>query len=330
MAIPAQYGQWVRRDDLVAYLQAYAREQELFPELGVTARRVERADDGWLVQTSAGPIPARAAVIATGYSHTPFVPDWPDRELFTGSLVHASSYRDPSAYAGQRVLVVGSGNSAADIAVDLAGVAAEVIMAIRTPPNIVRRDTFGLPSQLIGIASDPLPSVIKNPMAGLLRKATVPDLSAHGLPAPEGDAYHQFRRTRTVPIIDCGFVDVVRSGRLRVVPAVTGFVDGGVRLAGGGTVEVDAVIAATGYRPGLEPLVGHLGVLDGVGMPLVSGGRTLRDAARLHFIGIAVELTGLLREIRIESGQIARALAGSDGSGAGLRRLPRVLRPTRA
>ena len=88
-----------------------------------------------------------------------------------------------------------------------------------------------------------------------------------------------------MPIIDCGFVDAVTSGRVRVVPAVTGFTDGAVRLADGSQVEVDAVLAATGYRTGLPPLVGHLGVLDERGMPLVSGGRTLPQAPRLHFIG---------------------------------------------
>jgi putative flavoprotein involved in K+ transport len=214
--------------------------------------------------------------------------------------------------------------------VDLAGVAAEVIMAVRTPPNIIRRDTLGLPTQLLGIASDPLPPQIKNPMSDLLRKATVPDLSAHGLPAPSGNGYSQFRSTRTVPIIDSGFVDVVRSGAVRIVSAVESFTEGGVRLVDGSQVEVDAVIAGTGYRTGLEPLVGHLGVLDDAGMPLVSGGRTLPQAPRLHFTGIRVELTGLLREIGIESRQIARALAGSDGSAARRRRLLRAPRPRRA
>jgi putative flavoprotein involved in K+ transport len=330
LPIPTQYGTWVSRDDLVAYLQEYAKQHELFPELGVRATVVEPADRGWRVTTSEGDLTARAVVIATGYSHTPAVPDWPDRDLYTGTVVHTSAYREPSPYRGQRVLVVGSGNSAADVVVDLVGVAAEVIMAVRTPPNIVRRASFGLPSQLIGIASDPLPPLVKNPMAALLRRTTVPDLTAYGLPAPAKNGFEQFRRTRTVPIIDCGFVDVIRSGRVRVVPAVEAFTDDGVRLADGSEVEVDAVIAGTGYRTGLGPLVGHLGVLDEHEMPRVSGGRTLPDAPNLYFTGIKVELTGLLREIGSESGQIARALAGSGGSAAGLLRRPRLPRPTRA
>jgi len=309
--IPKAYGPWVRRDDVVRYLQGYAEEFDLRPELGVAATRIEDDGAGWRVETSAGPLAADAVVVASGYSHTPYVPDWPGRDSYPGSVIHSSEYREPSPYAGKRVLVVGSGNSSGDLITDLAGVADEVIMAVRTPPNIVRRDTRGVPSQLIGIASDPLPTMIKNPMAGLLRKLTVPDLSAYGLPAPTKGGFSQFQRSRTVPILDCGFIDAVMSGRVRVVPAVTGFVDGAVRLADGSVVEVDSVLAATGYRTGLPPLVGHLGVLDERGIPLVSGGRTLPQAPRLHFTGILVELTGVLREIGIESGQIARSLAGT-------------------
>lgn len=309
--IPKAYGPWVRRDDLVRYLQDYAEALDLRPELGVTATRIEADGPGWRVDTTDGPLTADAVVVASGYSHTPHVPDWPGRDTFVGPVVHSSSYREPSPYAGKRVLVVGSGNSAGDLVTDLVGVAGEVIMAVRTPPNIVRRDTAGVPSQLLGIAADPLPPVIKNPVTALLRRLTVPDLSPYGLPAPSKGAYSQFARSGTVPILDCGFVDAVTSGRVRVVPAVSAFGDGTVRLADGTEVEVDAVLAATGYRTGLAPLVGHLGVLDDRGMPLVSGGRTLPQAPRLHFLGITVELTGLLREIRIESAQIARALAGS-------------------
>lgn len=309
MAIPKEYGQWVARDDLIAYLREYARQFELFPEFGVRATRVVAEGTGWRVQTSTGDIDAAAVVVATGYSHTPYVPDWPGRDRFTGSVVHTSAYREPSPYEGQRIVVVGSGNSAADVVVDLVGTAAEVVMAVRTPPNIVRREALKIPSQYLGIASDVLPTAIMNAMSGLLRRATVPDLSAFGLRAPEGDPYTQFLRTRTVPIIDSGFVDAVRSERVRVVGAVEGLTERGVRLADGQQVSADAVIAGTGYRPALEPLIGHLGVLDEHGMPQISGGRTVPRAPRLHVIGVKVELTGLLREIRIEAGQIARALA---------------------
>ena len=79
-------------------------------------------------------------VVATGYNHTPFMPDYPGKDGFEGELVHASDYRNPEPYRGRDVLVVGSGNTGAEIAVDLVeGGARRVRLAVRTPPNIVRR-----------------------------------------------------------------------------------------------------------------------------------------------------------------------------------------------
>ena len=209
------------------------------------------------------------------------------------------------------MLVVGAGNSAAEIAVDLVGVAARVDLAVRTPPNIVRRDTLGVPSQLLGIALKHAPSRLMDPMTTALRKVSVPDLSAHGLPAPAGDGFTQFLRTRTVPILDHGFVAAVRAGRIRVVGDVRAFDGEDVRLADGSGPGRDAVMCATGYRTGLEPLVGHLGALDDRGLPLVHGAATLPELPGLYFVGLTVELAGLLREIGLEAKAVGRALATS-------------------
>jgi len=261
------------------------------------------------VATSAGIRRAETVVIATGYSHTPFVPDWPGRESFSGSLHHSSDYREPSAYRDRRVLVVGAGNSAAEIAVELTGVGAEVALSVRTPPNIVRRATLGLPSQLVGVALRRAPEAVMNPVTTALRRLSVPDLSAHGLPAPPGDGFSRYLRSQTVPIVDHGFVAAVRRGRIRVVAAVESLAGREVRLVDATVLRPDAVIAATGYRPGLDRLVGDLGVLDDDGMPRVHGAQTLPEAPHLYFVGISVELAGLLREIGHEAHDVARTIA---------------------
>jgi cation diffusion facilitator CzcD-associated flavoprotein CzcO len=306
--IPRRYGRWVARDDLVAYLHDYAEQNDLRPELGVEVMRIDRDRDGagWRVETSEGARAAGAVVVATGYSRTPYLPDWPGRDSFPGSVMHSADYREPSSYAGQRVLVVGAGNSAAEIAVDLVGAGAQVELSVRTPPNIVRRDTLGVPSQLLGIALKRAPERLMNPLSRLLRRISVPDLSERGLPAPPGDGFTQFLRTRTVPILDHGFVSLVRSGAITVVPAVEAFDDGAVRLADGSLRRPDAIIAATGYRPDLEAMVGHLDVLDDRGVPRVHGAQTLPQAPGLYFVGIKVELAGLIREIALEARAVAR------------------------
>jgi putative flavoprotein involved in K+ transport len=310
LRIPREYGRWVARDDLVRYLSTYAEVHRLQPELGVEVTRVEESDEpaGWLVRTDHGDRPARRVVMSTGYSHTPRRPQWPGVETFTGDLRHSADYREPSSYAGKDVLVVGAGNSATEIALDLLGAGARVTLPVRTPPNIVRRDRFGIPSQVFGIALRRLPTPVMDPLAAGMRWLTVPDLTAQGLPRTS-NPYTQFRATGTVPILDTGIVDAVRSGRVRVV-AATESVDGPrVWLADGSSVEPDAVIAATGFSTGLEPLVGHLGVLDGRGVPRVHGAADLPTARGLHFVGIRAELAGLLREIGLDARAVGRTLA---------------------
>jgi putative flavoprotein involved in K+ transport len=307
--IPRRYGQWVARDDLLAYLGDYADRFGVHPEFGVEATRLDRAGASWRVETSAGSRLASVAIVATGYSRTPHVPDWPGRDAFPGAVLHSADYREPSPYRGRHVLVVGAGNSAAEIAVDLVGVGARVDLSVRTPPNIVRRDTLGVPSQLLGITLKRAPERVMNPLATVLRRFTVPDLSPYGLPAPTGDGYTQFLRTRTVPILDHGFVHAVRAEHIRVVAAVDRFDDAEVRLRDGSTLRPDVVICATGYRPDLESLVGHLGVLDERGMPTVHGPNTPPDLPGLYFVGVTIELAGLLREIGLEARAVGRALA---------------------
>jgi putative flavoprotein involved in K+ transport len=127
------------------------------------------------------------------------------------------------------------------------------------------------------------------------------------LPAPERP-YSDFLRRRVIPILDVGIVDAVRNGRVRVVTALDRFEEDRAVLADGAQLEVDAVIAATGYRPALEPLVGHLGVLDERGEPLVRGAGDHAHAPGLHFVGYQVTLGGTLRVVGIEAKQLARAV----------------------
>src|SRR4051812_37321964 len=312
LPIPRAFGRWVARDDLVRYLEAYGRHEGVEPELSVTVTRVDRAVGAdsarWVVRTDAGDRPADRVVLTTGYSHTPRRPAWPGVETFPGDLRHSADYREPSAYADQHVLVVGAGNSATEISLDLLAVGATVSLSVRTPPNIVRREAFGVPSQVFGIALKRAPAAVRDPLAALMRRVSVPALRDVGLPATR-DPYSQFRRTGTVPILDTGIVDALRTGRVKVVPA-TESVDGPrVCLADGSSLEPDAVIAATGYTTGLEPVVGHLDVLDERGVPLVHGAAEHPTAPGLHFVGIKAELSGLLREIGIEARAVGRTLA---------------------
>jgi putative flavoprotein involved in K+ transport len=303
--IPRRYGKWPSRERVCDYLRDYSERHGLDVRCGVEAQRVERAGGGWLVETSAGPLEAAHVVVATGYNARPLLPDWPGAESFTGTLIHSSDYRNPGPFQGRDVLVVGAGNSAAEIAVDLAdGGAASVRLSVRTPPHIVRRDTLGLPSQAVGILMTKLPRAWVSPIALFLRRRTIPDLTPCGLPIPSEPPGITFMRKWMIPILDVGIVEAIRSGRVAVVAAVERFEHDEVVLADGTRLAPDAVVAGTGFRPALEPLVGHLGVLDERGRPA-----SATPLPGLHFVGFTVTLGGLLRGIGIEARKLAESIA---------------------
>jgi putative flavoprotein involved in K+ transport len=305
--IPRSHGKWPSRDGVVDYLRRYASRHELDVQTGHRVERVDRDDEGWAVDVGGERIHARRVVVATGYSSVPFLPDWPG--TFGGELVHSSEYRRGDLYRGRRVLVVGAGNSGAEIAIDIAHAgASEVLLAVKTPPAVVRRDTLGVPSQLLGIASTHLPAGVVDRIASMLRRVAFGDLSALGLPAP-AKPYSEFLRRRVLPIVDVGLVAAVKEGRVTIVPALERFDDGKPALAGGRVADVDAIIAATGFRTGLERLVGHLGVLDEAGVPLVHGADEHPSAPGLHFVGYLVTLGGTLRLIGKQAERLARVAA---------------------
>jgi putative flavoprotein involved in K+ transport len=305
--MPRSFGKWPTRERVVEYLQGYAERHQLDVRTGVEVSAIERVDGGWSLDTSAGAQGAERVVVATGYSNVPFVPDW--QGGFAGEIVHSAHYRNPRPYQGRRVLVVGAGNSGAEIAVDLVeGGAAAVLLSVRTSPTIVRRDLLGIPSQLVGIATPHLPVWVVDTLAASLRRVTIPDLEPHGLPAP-ARPYTEFLRRPAIPILDVGIVEAGRAGRVRVVAALERVAAGAAVLADASRENVDAVIAATGYRPGLEPLLGQLGILDSRGEPIVHGAEEHPHAPGLHFVGYRVVLGGSFRQAGIEARQLANAVA---------------------
>ncbi|MGW2818434.1 flavin-containing monooxygenase [Streptomyces sp. NPDC001415] len=313
LRIPRRFGRWVSRDDVVRYLEKYAAVHELEIVTGVEVERIERGPEGegWVLYATGGRrLSTSAVVVATGYNHTPYVPDWAGAETYSGELVHASQYRNPAPYAGQDVLVVGAGNTGAEIAADLAeGGAGRVRLAVRTPPHILRRSTAGWPAQATGILVRRLPVRLVDRAASVTERLSVPDLSAYGLPRPTRGLYSRVREG-AIPVQDVGLIDAVRRGRVEPVPAVDSFDGGKVVLADGSRISPEAVICATGYRRGLAGLVGHLDVLDSRGRPLAHGARTVPGAAGLHFTGFTNPISGMLRELGIDATRIAKSLAG--------------------
>lgn len=296
------------RDQLIAHLERHAREDGIDLQLGTRVDRIARDDGGWVLQTSGGDVAAPQVLVATGYEREPFVPDWSGRDGFTGRLLHACEYRNPEPFVGRRVLVVGPGCSGMEIAYDLAqGGAAKVWLSARTPPNILLRTAQG---DFIGLALLRFPVRFADAFANVGRRMDLGDLSKYGLPIPEEGVFARMRRLGVAPtIVDKEVIEAIKAGSIEVVRGVESLDAAGVGLAGGARVEPDVVICATGYRRGLEPLVGELGVLGEGGIPRMLG--PLAAAPGLRFMGYVTRPSALgymSKEAKLTAKAILREL----------------------
>jgi cation diffusion facilitator CzcD-associated flavoprotein CzcO len=301
-------GVFPSRDEMVRYLDAYAERHQLDVRLRTAVKRIDRDGDGWIVRTSTGDMAAEHVIVATGYQREGYIPPWPGRERFAAPLLHAADYRNPEPFAGRDVLVVGPGCSGMEIAYDLAtGGARRVRLAVRTPPNILVRMPVG---PLFARALSKLPPERADAVAMAIRRKELGDLSAFGLPEPEEGVFSRLRRLGVAPaIVDKEWIEAIKDGRVEVVAGVEALDESLVTLADGARIEPDAVIAATGYRCGLEPLVGHLGVLDERGVPRIHMGEPV--AAGLRFVGYAprpAQLGLMGAEAKVAAKGIAREL----------------------
>ena len=300
---------WPARDELVAYYEQYTQDNRIQIKLDTTARSIGHAPDGWRIETSTGALEAPAVVIATGKYNKPTIPPWPGQQTFDGEITHSSVYRNAHPYREKRVLVVGPGASGFEIATQIAsGGGSEVWLSIRTPPHIVHRDIGPLPSDLFAVLSRRLPVGLVDWVGERVRRATIGDLTGYGLQPPPDGIYTRVRKTGMIPTVDGPYVDAIKQGLVKVVPAVESLDRRTVRLADGSLIEPDAVIAATGYERNLEPLVGHLGVLTQDGHPAAHGDRPHPAAPDIYFTGFTEPFSGNLRELRLDARKIARAI----------------------
>jgi putative flavoprotein involved in K+ transport len=268
------------REAVLRYLAEYERRYALPVERPVHVRAVHPEGEGFRLDTSEGDVRARAVVSATGTWSAPVMPALPGQSEFRGVLLHSATYAGPAPFAGRRVIVVGGGNSGAQIFAELSEVA-RATWATREPP------TF-LPDEVDG--------------RYLFEQAT-----ARYRAVQEGRTPDPARS-----LGDVVMVPPVRAARdrgvLRAEPMFVRFTPSGVVWPDGREERVDAVICATGFRPALEHLA-PLGLVGADGrIEMASGGSGTRAARvpNLWLIGYG-EWTGFASATLIAVGRTARA-----------------------
>lgn len=311
--LASHYGRWPRASDWADYLERYAERMSLRVRTNWPARSVERGEHSWIVRSDDAAVSAKNVVVATGEDRIPVMPSIGSVERFTGQFIHAADFESVARHNGERVLVVGAGTSGTELATWLArDRSIEVLLSARSSPVLLPRQFAGVPMSLLGLVADRAPD-------------TVLDAIGYGVQRVAFGGLHQVRHNRHrlserrhrryAPAIDDGFAATVRCGDVRVVPALTQLEARTAVFADGERISVDTVIAATGYRPALEDLVGELGVLTRDGRPLNAAELRIR-APGLHFIGLRPRVGPLLPAGRREGERLAIEIEGTLGMSA--------------
>jgi indole-3-pyruvate monooxygenase len=307
LPFPKELPRYVSRGDFVGYLESYATRFSIAPRTGEAVRRVGATDGGFVVESARATYRARAVVVATGYNRVPNPDRLPEQERFRGPVVHSSRYRNGDAFAGQRVLVVGAGNTGAELALDLAEHGAKPILAVRGPVNVVPRDLLGMPIQLASIRMDNAPLKLADGIGRLASRLAFGNLTPLGFPRPAMGPISTIKLRQRIPLIDVGTIAAIKRGEIAVKPGVARLTETGAVFADGSAAEVDAIVLATGFRAALEQLVAVPDVLDENGSP-----RDWRAGAacpNLFFVGYEIVPTGHLRQIAICAQAVAAEIA---------------------
>ncbi len=309
------------RDEYAEYLEGIADRLDAELRFRCPVRRIARRAPGWEVETDTGRFGARHVVVAAGFNRTPVRPDLPGEESFGGPVLHSSRWRELGELAGRRVLVAGLGNSGTDMIEMACRAGARVAVAIRGPVPLVPLEMWGinwrtwyrLVPGLAWIAGRlggaPLRRLAPLAAARIwcrVQRARFGDLEELGLSQQRPAELVAHWMARRPPLTSGPFLDLIRGGRVSVLPALVGFEPGAALLADGRRHRCDTVVLATGFRPALE------GFLDAEALP--SAGTWPPDGrpgplSGLWFCGYLPELLRIRRSARRIARRVAADLA---------------------
>ena len=218
LPMPESFPRYPAREQVVAYLEDYAKYHRIAPRFVTPAMRITRPDN-WLVETPGEAFTAANVIIASGIAGWPQRVDWPGGNSFTGRLLHSSEYANATPFMGKRLLVVGFGNSGGEIAMDLANTGIDVSVSVRSPINILPRELLGMSMMNWAIVQRPLPYRLMDALNAPLLRLAIGDLAKLGLRKSPKGPLAQIIEDHKIPVLDIGTTELIRQARSRFWPA---------------------------------------------------------------------------------------------------------------
>jgi hypothetical protein len=307
--MPADTPDYPSRAHVGRYLEAYVEHFGLQDRLRLGTEVVAARQDAggkWVLELGDGSSETYdAVVVASGHNE---IPKWPEPAYpgeFAGRQLHALDYDGAEAFAGRRVLVVGMGNSAMDIATELSYAAQRTLLSVRHGSWIIPKRLLGKPADQVvkPWVAVHVPWQIRQPVSQLLLRATVGPPERIGFPPPQRGLFQDHPTiTDTVP-------SRIAHGAITPVGPIDSFDGDHVRFADGRREQVDAVVWCTGYRVALPFLDQSLVGPDPKELPLYKRIFHL-EAERLYFIGLMQSTGSALPIVERQSELLAAHLAG--------------------
>ncbi|MCC6931454.1 MAG: NAD(P)/FAD-dependent oxidoreductase [Gemmatimonadaceae bacterium] len=293
------------RDQFVAYLEGYARDNALSVETGVDVVELRRSAHGWAATTRDGArIDGSSAVICTGIMSNPRMPALAGRERFRGTVMHSVEYRRPQPFVGERVLVVGVGNSGGEIGSELARAGARVTMLVRSGAHVVPLAIAGVPIQYLSSVVRRFPRPVQEWVVRRVQGITEARRGAPVIPRPPYSALD------AIPIVGFQLVDAIKAGQAQLqLGTIDHLTEDGAVFSDGRSAPFDAIILATGFAPALG-LLRDLVHCDDRGFARRRDRVTSADQPGLYFVGHNYDASGGITNIRRDAPLVAAHIAG--------------------
>lgn len=292
---------FVPRLAFVDYLRRYHAEFRLPVRTGVAVTAIRPDNRRYVIETTAGELRTDAVIVAAGIISDPVAPPLPGQETFRGRLRHSCTYRRPDECRGRRVLVIGAGNSAGEIASELGRSGVDTTISIRSGANVVPLHILGIPIQYFSYLLRMLPRRVQEMVIGAMNRAT--DLIKGPPVIPRGRS----SALDSIPMIGFHLTDAIREGIVEVRGPIRHLTATGAVFQDGAEESFDEIILATGFRAAMQ-FLGALVTRDEKGFASRRDRVRSADHDRLFFVGHNYDTTGALFNIRRDAKLAASAV----------------------
>jgi indole-3-pyruvate monooxygenase len=296
------------RQQVVDYLDDYQKEFNIDPVYNTRAISVKREAGFWITETTNGTFNSKYLIMATGSYGKPKPINFKGMETFTGKILHSYVYKTGQDFQGQNVLVVGFGNSACEIAIDLFEQGAVPSMAVRSPVNVIPRDILGVPVLELSLLLNPLPPRIADIISAPLIKWIIGDIKKIGLKKMPYGPLEQISKDGEAPVLDIGTIRHIRNGDI-IIEEDIDYIDGGtIHFKDGKKENFSVIIAAIGYYRDYAEIV-EVDRSRFEDLKVAVGKQKYFGKDGLYFCGYWISPTGQMREISLDAQKIAKDIA---------------------